>query len=280
MSRRKRRKKHTGFKIFVVIIILLAVCLYDSNTRIVTNEYEVSTDRLPEAFSGFRVVQLYDLHAAYENKMDYLIGKVEKAKPDIIAITGDMIGEPEQLSYVEEIIPRLTPIAEVYYVTGNHEWASGVVHEMLAMLNDMGVHVLRNSYELLDKNGQEIIIAGIDDPNGPADMKKPPEVIERIREAEGDKYMLLLVHRNDWLKKYSDLDVDCVLAGHAHGGIIRLPFTDGLLDNEKNFLPTHTCGLYSENGTDMVVSRGLGRSREAFRLFNNPQIAVTILKSI
>ena len=280
MSRRKRRKKHTGLKVIVVIIILLAIALYDSNTRIVTNEYEVSSERLPGAFSGFRVVQLSDIHGAYGNKLDYLVGKVEAAEPDIIAITGDMIGEPEQLAYVEELIPRLTDIAEVYYVTGNHEWASGVVKELLAMLKDMGVHVLRNSYELLIKDGEEIIIAGIDDPNGPADMKRPPEVIERIRDDEGDKYMLLLVHRNDWLKKYSELDVDCVLSGHAHGGIIRLPFTDGVVDNEMTFLPTHTSGLYSENGTDMVVSRGLGRSRELLRLFNNPQIPVIILNSI
>jgi len=266
-----------GLKIILLLLILLALAFWDSNSRIVVTEYHVGSDRLPASFEGFRIVQLSDLHADYADRMDYLVSKVEKAKPDIIAVTGDLIDAPEQLSYVEALMPRLTAIADVYYVTGNHEWPTGVIRDLFALLDELDVTVLRNDYLPLERGGETILLAGIDDPNGPADMKKPPEVIRDIRESGEDKYLLLLVHRNDWLKRYSELDVDCAVTGHGHGGLVRLPFTDGLINSEREFFPTYMSGMYEEEGTQMIVSRGLYSGGLRVRLFNNPHIPVIIL---
>ena len=98
--------------------------------------------------------------------------------------------------------------------------------------------------------------------------------------AWGDPFWLLLAHRNNhFADQYSRLGADLVLSGHGHGGIIRLPFTDGLLSVDRTFFPSYTAGLYEENGSTLFVTRGLGNSGPTFRLFNRPEIAVVTLRS-
>ena len=96
--------------------------------------------------------------------------------------------------------------------------------------------------------------------------------------AHGDPFWLLMAHRNDRFEsQYSLLGADLVLSGHGHGGIIRLPFTDGLLSTNRTFFPTYTAGLYEANGSCLFVTRGLGNSGPSFRLFNRPEVAVLTL---
>ena len=69
-----------------------------------------------------------------------------------------------------------------------------------------------------------------------------------------------------------------MISGHGHGGVIRLPFTDGLLSTDRTFFPTYTAGLYEKNGSTLFVTRGLGNSGPVFRLFNRPEVAVVTLR--
>ena len=120
--------------------------------------------------------------------------------------------------------------------------------------------------------------AGIDDPNGYADQKTPEELAAEIYAACGDPFWVLLAHRNNlFAPQYSLLGADLVISGHGHGGIIRLPFTDGLLSTNRTFFPSYTSGLYKENGSCLFVTRGLGNSGPTFRLFNRPEVAVLTL---
>lgn len=90
---------------------------------------------------------------------------------------------------------------------------------------------------------------------------------------------MLLAHRNDrFAGEYSLLGADLVLSGHGHGGVIRLPFTDGLLSTTRSFFPSYTAGLYEKHGSVLFVTRGLGNSGPTFRLFNRPEIAVLTLR--
>jgi len=267
-------------------IIALGISLYDSNTRVVTTEYELYYANLPEAFDGFRILVLADIHAAeYGENNERLISYVEEASPDIIAIAGDFIdsygrlGMEEQLEVAETLVRGLVPIAPVYYITGNHEWDGGGVWALLSMLGEHGVHVLRNTYTLIERGGQTIILAGTDDPNGPAGMITPRRFVEGIIEAHGGEFIVMLEHRNNNLQLYSELGVDLVLCGHAHGGIVRLPFTDGLIGPQRDWFPTHTDGLYTMGDTKMVVSRGLGNHIGLPRFLNNPHIVVAVLRS-
>lgn len=105
-------------------------------------------------------------------------------------------------------------------------------------------------------------------------------LLEEIRAAHGDVYTVLLAHRNEDLPRWAALGVDVVLCGHAHGGVIRLPFVGGLLGTDRQLFPEFTAGLYTENRTSMVVSRGLGNSGVPFRLFNRPHLPVVSLETV
>ena len=169
----------------------------------------------------------------------------------------------------------MSEIAPTYYVTGNHEWAAGGVPELKKVLASHGVTVLSNEYTVLERGGDSIVLAGIDDPNGYADQKTPEELAAEIYAAYGDPFWILLAHRNDHFpEQYSLLGADLVVSGHGHGGLIRLPFTDGLVSTDRTFFPSYTAGLYEKNGSVLFVTRGLGNSGSTFRVFNRPEVAL------
>ena len=272
--------------ILIILVLAVVVLLYDSNTRVVTTEYELRYMDLPAGFDGFRIAVLSDIHAAEFGKdNEKLIAMVKAADPDIITITGDLIdgyskpSQDEQLRVAERLAAGLSGIAPVYYITGNHDWNSGAVRKLTPILEKQGVRVLRNAYDILESGGDTIVLAGADDPNGPADMIKPSEFVEKIRTAHADSFVVMLEHRNNHLRLYSELGLDLVLSGHAHGGVIRLPFTDGLVGPQRDLFPTFTKGVYSEGGTNMVVSRGIGNHTGLPRFLNNPEIVVVVLKT-
>ena len=131
----------------------------------------------------------------------------------------------------------------------------------------------------LERNGDTIVLAGIDDPNGYTDQKTPEELAAEVYAACGDPFWILLAHRNNrFARQYSLLGADLVCSGHAHGGIVRLPGTDGLFSHDLDLFPSYTAGLYEENGSVLFVTRGLGNSGPSFRVFNRPEIAVLTLR--
>ena len=283
----KRRRSRILLLILLAVFIVIGILFVDSNVRLVTTEYELYYSNLPAAFDGYRIVVLADIHGAEHGENNKrLTDAVKAADADIIVIAGDLIdrfqeGKPteKQLEIAQALVKDITSVAPVYYVTGNHEWDSGMVKPLLSMLNDSGVFVLQNRYIRLESGGESIFLAGVDDQNGPADMVKPQEFIEDIYQNESAGFVVVLSHRNYFLPMYSRLGVDLVLSGHAHGGMIRLPFTDGLIGPQLDFLPTYTSGLYTMDGTDMVVSRGLGNHFGWTRFLNNPEVVVVELRS-
>jgi len=293
-----RNKRIGCFGVVLIILLILTIpgiiLFIDSNTRLVTTEYKLNYSNLPEAFDRYRVVVLADVHGAqHGDNNENLIAAVKATNPDMIAIVGDLIdryqpGKPveKQLEIARTLAEGLMTVAPVYFVTGNHEWDSGEVKSLLALLEESGVTVLRNQYSLLDRapasdefsEGGTFVLAGVDDPNGPADMIKPDEFIENIRKKENPDFIMVLSHRNYNLKMYDRLEVDLVLSGHAHGGMVRLPLTDGLIGPQNDFFPTYTSGVYNSGQTNMVVSRGIGNHLGWTRLLNNPEVVVVELR--
>jgi predicted MPP superfamily phosphohydrolase len=276
--RRKRGKRARAA--LLICAVLAAVLFYDSNFRIDVAEYRLDCADLPLPFDGFRVVSLSDVHAAqFGRDNERLIAAVSGAKPDIIAITGDLIDSRGQLDIVDTLVGGLLEIAPVYYVTGNHEWDSGDIKNLLSLLEQRGATVLRNGYALIERGGGAIVLAGTDDPNGPADMKTPKELIGDIRAAQGERFIVVLEHRNSHLGLYASLGVGLVICGHAHGGIVRIPFTDGLVGPSRELFPTYTSGVYAQGATYMLVSRGVGNHTGFPRFLNNPHIPVAVLRA-
>jgi len=282
--RKQKKKKLTTLQAVLPVLaalLLAALCLYQSNFVLQVTRYDAAFTDLPAGFDGCRIVLLSDLHgAAFGEENEKLFSAVAAEKPDIIALTGDLIDEetPDPLAYAAETAARLSAIAPTYYVTGNHEWAAGNVRELKSALEEHGVTVLSNDCLLWERETDSIVIAGIDDPNGYADQKTPEELTAELYADFGDPFWILLAHRIDrFASQYSLLGADLVLSGHGHGGIIRLPFTDGLLGTQHNLFPSYTAGLYEENGSALLVSRGLGNVGITFRLFNRPDVAVLTL---
>ena len=282
--RRRRRRRRSRLPLLLKILVLAvfaALFLRWSNTSLQVEEFTYSSQHLPAGFDGCTIVQLSDLHGAeFGENNRKLLQAVLDADPDYIFLTGDLqdrFRETPQ-SYAFDLCQRLQAIAPTYYVTGNHEWALPNIRDLKSGIAETGVTVLTNTFVTLERNGDSILLAGIDDPNGFADQKTPEELAEEVQATWGDNFWMLLAHRNNYFeKRYSLLGADLVLSGHAHGGIIRLPFTDGLLGVERNFFPSYTAGFYEDNGADLFVSRGLGNSGRSFRLFNRPQLVVMTL---
>ena len=280
-------------RVFPVILLfftlIIALLLVDSNFRIVTTEYELYYSNLPDSFDGFRIVLLADVHdTEFGRDNKRLISRVHDANPDIIAISGDLLNAygnsrafTEQLKLAESLIIRLTPVAPVYFVTGNHEmnFSDSELEDLFLMLDIHGVHLLRNEYTLLNSNGESIFLVGIDGKTGSVAERDANLFIEEIFTTTGDNFVLMLKHSNHYLSLYSEVGVDLILSGHSHGGIVRLPFTDGLLGQQRDWFPKYTNGVYTLDDTTMLVSRGLGNATGMLRFLNNPHIAVAVLRS-
>ena len=282
MAKHPRKRRLPGFLLFLALAVLAALFLRWDNTALQTTYFDPVFADLPEGFDGCRIAVLSDLHGAEfgENNQE-LFTAVAQESPDYIVYLGDLEDHYRgpAAGYAETVAAGLTAIAPTYYVTGNHEWGIGDVPALKETLAAHGVSALSNQFVPLERNGDIIVLAGIDDPNGYADQKTPEEVAAEVYAAYGAPFWVLLAHRNDRFEsQYSLLGADLVLSGHGHGGIIRLPFTDGLLSTNRTFFPSYTSGLYEENGSCLFVTRGLGNSGPTFRLFNRPEVAVLTLR--
>ena len=273
------RRRKTAV-LLVLTALLAAGFLLWGNCSLQTTETALVSPALPPAFDGLRIVELADLHGrVFGRGSRRLLAAVRRAEPDLICIDGDLFDEHTDLAMLPPLLRGLCAIAPVYYVTGNHEWRVPGLRGILAQMRTCGVTVLQDDWRVLRRGEDALIVAGTDDPCGPAERKTPAELIVDIRAEAGEAaFLLLLAHRNDQLPQWSALGVQAVLAGHCHGGVVRLPFVGGLFGTDRRLFPAWDAGLYRQGETALYVSRGLGYTNVHFRLFNRPEVAVIVLR--
>lgn len=273
------RRRKTAV-LLVLTALLAAGFLLWGNCSLQTAETALVSPALPPAFDGLRIVELADLHGrVFGRGSRRLLAAVRRAEPDLICIDGDLFDEHTDLAMLPPLLRGLCAIAPVYYVTGNHEWRVPGLRGILAQMRACGVTVLQDDWRVLRRGEDALIVAGTDDPCGPAERKTPAELIADIRAEAGEAaFLLLLAHRNDQLPQWSALGVQAVLAGHCHGGVVRLPFVGGLFGTDRRLFPAWDAGLYRQGETVLYVSRGLGYTNVHFRLFNRPEVAVIVLR--
>jgi hypothetical protein len=182
------------------------------------------------------------------------------------------------------LIEKINHLAPIYFVPGNHEWASGKVNELETELSNLGVTVLRDELLTITRGKEKIQLLGLDDLGGIRNRNLKLKMIERklnkvVTPLSKDSFKILLIHRPHFLKNYAHSGVNLVFAGHAHGGQIRLPFIGGLVAPEQGLFPRFTAGLYRQQETKLIVNRGLGNSLIPQRLFNRPEIGLIILNN-
>jgi len=208
---------------------------------------------------------------------------LEKAEPDMIALTGDMIDHRKtDIEVTLQFVEQAVEIAPCYYVTGNHE-ACVPRAEYLELedgLRSLGVYVLHNEELFLERDGQSISLVGMDDVTFQQNFNgvrylMTSDAIRDLFSNEG--FQILLSHRPDFFPQYAGAEVDLVLSGHAHGGQFRLPFIGGLAAPNQGLFPEYDAGLFVEGNTHMMVSRGIGNSIFPVRFNNRPEVVVVEL---
>ena len=274
-------------QVILGFIIASARFLWTEDKHIVTTHYTYRSKKVPKSFDGFKIVQVSDFHNAYFGRRSkHLLEAVEVAAPDAIVITGDIVDRrTPYLKRAAVLVEKITAIQKTFYVTGNHEAHYKHFNKLYDVIGKSDVRNITKHSAELERNGEKINLAGINDVWFFGDEVNP-ETYRNFKQELADKvnilphdFTVLLAHRPELLPVYSKNDVDLVFSGHAHGGQIRLPVVKGLYAPHQGVNPKYTEGMHEQNGTTMVVSRGLGNSRFPFRVFNHPEVVVVELRS-
>lgn len=266
------------------ILLILIVWTAWGNAALELNTYTISSRGLPDAFDGYRIAQVSDLHnAEFGDRNQRLLEMLREAEPDMIAITGDLIDSRKTniavaLAFAEEAVK----FAPCYYVSGNHEARVSEYQDLKTGLEAAGVTVLDDAQVKIEVSGESITVIGVNDPSFHADyLTSDATVMDRkLSElsSEDAGFVILLSHRPELFDTYVAHDMDLILTGHAHGGQFRLPLIGGLIAPNQGLFPKYDDGLYSEGNTNMIVSRGLGNSIIPFRFNNRPEVVLIELK--
>ena len=282
------KKKKRIIVLAVVAAILLALVIWTAwgNTALELNTYTVSSGRLPEAFDGYSIAHVSDLHNTEMGKNnEKLLDILREAEPDMIAITGDIIDSRNtNVEIALEFTQAAMEITPCYYVTGNHEARVSEYDELKAGLIEQGVVVLDDERIELELSDETIALLGVNDPSFETDYlfgdseTVMQSKLQEISDAENE-FTILLSHRPELFEVYADNNMDLVLSGHAHGGQFRLPFVGGLVAPNQGLFPKYDAGLYTDENTNMIVSRGIGNSILPFRFNNRPEVILIELKS-
>ncbi len=263
----QKRKRIFWICPLAILALLIGWVLW-ANTAPERSEYTVHSSKLPSAFEGFRIAQISDLHNA---DIPDLIPLLAGSRPDIIVITGDLIDSNRtDIDFALDFARQAMQIAPCYYVTGNHEGRRSDFPRLLSGLKELGVICLRNECIAIEKDGQNILITGADDP-----IFQDGYLAEL--QADPAYFHILLSHRPELLEIYADQGFDLVFSGHAHGGQFRLPFLGGLYTPKQGLFPEFDAGLFTRGSTQMLVSRGIGNSAFPIRINNRPEILIAEL---
>lgn len=278
-----------------VICLLAAVCavcciaaVRDSN-RFVTVSYRIRSDRIRKRT---RFVLLADLHnKRYGRDNEALLESIGAAKPDFVVCAGDMITSirGRSMETAKRLVERLAERYPFYYANGNHESRiyhepenyDGMGEEYRAFLQEKGIVLLENDSVLLPSCG--VRIYGLDIPDEKYRKFRrtaftQEELEEMLGRAPSDAFSLLLAHNPVFFDAYARWGADLTLAGHLHGGVMRLPFLGGVLSTSLTLFPRYDGGLFEKAGARMIVSRGLGSHTVPIRIFNPAELVVVELE--
>lgn len=248
----------------------------------VTERIEVRLKRLPEAFEGFRIVQMSDIHfGPYMNQpeLERALRLAQEFRPDLVALTGDFVSHQWHRGNGVEGARNAEPCADVFArctevpiiaVLGNHDhWNNADI--VAAALRERGIRVLRNQAQALERGSQKLWVAGIDDAlEGKADLSRS------IATVPSSDATILLAHEPDFADYAATFPIDLQLSGHSHGGQVRVPGIGPIV------LPPmarkyHT-GLNRVGGLQVYTSRGLGVINPPVRLNCPPEVTLITLR--
>lgn len=268
-SRNTKKQKYIKLAVTLSIVIVIILFCNFQNKHLETTHYTYAAEQLGADLEGYRIVQISDLHNAKFGKNNQkLVGRIRECEPDMIVLTGDLVDSNHtNVDRAVQFVDEIVKICPVYYVTGNHEYwlEKSEYDELMDGLIGAGVVILDDQVVEISRGDAKFRLVGLDD------KSLTDGTLEALLSDEKE-FTVVLAHEPQYLVRYASSGVDLVLSGHAHGGQFRLPFVGGIVAPDQGFLPEYTAGEYYMNGTEMIVSRGLGNSVIPVRLFNFPEI--------
>lgn len=263
----------------LVVIALIAVVVFNTivNRNFTVSFYQIRSDKVSD---NIRIIVLADLHnKEYGEKNSKLIGKIKSLHPDLIVYAGDMMNyKNSNYSVLFDLSDKLSDIAPIYACYGNHELDQWLFEDksFTDKLEEHDVTLLSNEAMDVTVGRTTMQFIAISDDTEQFDIptnnaKKFLEGLEPTNECR-----ICLVHFPEmFLEKLQNRDIDIAFCGHAHGGLIRLPKIGGLYSPGEGLFPTLTSGVNEmDDGTQVVVSRGLGTSSIWPRINNQPELVV------
>jgi uncharacterized protein len=238
-----------------IAITLLGFLNARRTARVVT--VEIPLRGLPPALQGFTIAQITDIHVGPTIKHRYLeriVEAVNRLKPDLVAITGDLVdGSVAELASQVEPLRRLVSREGSFFVTGNHEYYSGV-DAWVAQLKRMGIRVLHNEHVLIGRGGSTLVLAGVPDFGGQHfhESHRSDPQLSLAGAPAGAAARVLLAHQPRSAPAAARAGFDLQLSGHTHGGQF-LPW-NFLVRLQQPF----TAGLHKVEQLWVYVSRGTG----------------------
>lgn len=268
------RKKH-GW-ILPALAILVALALIALDERLILRTYTVVS---PKLTAEVRLAVVTDFHSS--DNADDVVAMVASCAPDAVLMVGDMFDDDIANRPTERTLSLMRQLSAqypCYYVSGNHEAWTGEMDALYQQTEEAGVTVLRMSSGVLTVRGQRIALCGIPDPYEMV-FSGAPDTEEQIRQALEDvdsaDFTVLLAHRPELLAKYAQFPLDLVVSGHAHGGQVRIPgVLNGLYAPNQGWFPKMAGGAYTQDGTTLIVSRGLAVRTRLPRIFNRPEVVL------
>ncbi len=284
-----------GTVLALLTIIMVAMAFIIGNKRIDVAEYTFSSKELPEAFDGFRVVHISDLHLGiYGNDTTRVAGLVDKVldqKGDMIVFTGDLVNfeSKEALPFIGEL-SRLKAPCGVYSILGNHDY--GVyrnfdtkeeqladIEKLVSIEQRCGWTVLRNANTLVQKDGDSIYVVGVENDGNPPfpSLADIPKAMSGIPAVDGNSpFKIFLTHDpSHWRRSVlGETDAQLTLSGHTHG----MQFKIGKW-SPASLVYKEWGGQYYEGDRSLVVTVGLGLGAVPFRFGAWSEVCVITLKT-
>ena len=273
----------------IIAIILIWIMLYDSN-RFVVVQHTFCDSRIRK---NMRAVVLADLHDKQFGKDNCcLLEAIRAQKPDMILIAGDIVtAKPgRKLDKAINFLKKLVAEYPIYYAKGNHEHRLELYPEEYGdmavryekALKEIGIDRLVNSHAELVDAGIAIYGTQIDKIYFRRFRVAPMEkdyLAQLLGHKDDGKFNILIAHNPDYFPQYAAWGADLVLAGHVHGGMVRIPGWKGIVSPAVRLFPKYDGGLFRIGKSTMLLSRGLGMHTIPIRLFNPGEVLVVDIES-
>ncbi len=274
----KKKRKTFVYLICFGILALLIFCAFFNG--LVVNTHKFTTNKL-HTKDSIRIVLITDLHShIYGENQSKLVSLIEKQKPDIIALAGDIADDVVPIEGTKQFLSGIKGMAPIFYVSGNHEYWSNDIKNIKALFKRYNVNVLENNYQNISIRNSNLIICGVEDPEVIRYENTNSNYIEEFKNSFSElrdkpQYKILLAHRPELIELYKESGFDLVLSGHAHGGQVRIPFIiNGLFAPNQGWFPKYAGGKHQHESLVHIVSRGLSYNPRLPRIFNPPEVVV------